>query len=128
MTSFVDMMANDVWSEEDIVNRTEAMIASEFPPAQVAILNRVATAAALGQYTLTDDEVAEIERYNVVCVAAREAGIAARADMQQLQRALDYEAAQSVIDASTTEVRQLVADRLEHRTPVDPDPIEQPQE
>lgn len=92
--SFVNLMGNDVWSEADIVNRTEAMIRSEFPYAAVAILNRKATGAALGQYTMTDDEQAELARYMQVCEAARQAGNAARADIALLQGALDVEAAQ----------------------------------
>jgi hypothetical protein len=109
MSSFINMMASDRWSETDIVNRTEAMIAAEFPPAQVAILNRIATAAALGQYQLTEQEVTDIERYNVVCLAAREAGDAARADMALLAQTLDYEAAQATIARCGPEVVALYA-------------------
>lgn len=92
--SFVNLMGNDVWSEADIVNRTEAMIRSVFSDQVVAILNRKATGAALGQYTMTDDERAELARYAQACEDAHQAGNAARADMALLQRALDVEAAQ----------------------------------
>jgi hypothetical protein len=109
MTSFINMMANDRWSEADIVNRTEAMIAAEFTPSQVAILNRVATAAALGQYQLTEQEMADIGRYNTVCLAAREAGAAARADMELLAQTLDYETAQQTITRADPEVVALYA-------------------
>jgi hypothetical protein len=109
MSSFINMMASDRWSEADIVNRTEAMIAAEFPPAQVAILNRIATAAALGQYQLTEQEAADIERYNLVCLAAREAGDAARADMVLLAQTLDYEAAKATIARCGPEVVALYA-------------------
>lgn len=94
MASFVDLLASDVWSEADIVNRTEAMIASEFPPAAAAILNRKVTGQTLGQYTLTADEQVELARYAAVSEAARAAGEAARDDMALLQSALEVEAAQ----------------------------------
>lgn len=91
--SFVNLMANDVWSETDIVTRTEAMIASEFPPAAAAILNRKATGALLGQYALTPGEQAELGRYAAVCDAARAAGTSARADVALLIETLALEAA-----------------------------------
>lgn len=94
MSSFINLMASERWSEADIVNRTEAMIAGEFPPAAVAILNRKATGAALGQYQLSAEEAAEIARYAQVSEAARQAGIAARADMLLLTEVLAVEAAQ----------------------------------
>jgi ferritin-like metal-binding protein YciE len=109
MTSFINMMASDRWTEADIVNRTEAMIAAEFPPAQVAILNRIATAAAIGQYQMTAEEQSEINRYNEVCLAARAAGDAARVDMVLLAQTLDYEAAQATIARCGPEVVALYA-------------------
>lgn len=111
MTSFIDMMASDRWSEADIINRTEAMISSEFPPAQVAIINRIVTAAAAGMYQLTEQEQLEVARYNEVCLAARQAGDAARADMRLLEQVLDYEAAQRTIGAAGVDVIDLVAMR-----------------
>jgi hypothetical protein len=102
--SFIDMMASDRWSEADIINRTEAMIAAEFPPHQVAIINRIVTAAAAGMYQLTDEELADVSRYNAVCLAAREAGDAARADMALLSKVLDFEAAQQLVAAAAEEV------------------------
>ncbi|HJV51408.1 MAG TPA: hypothetical protein VJ652_08115 [Noviherbaspirillum sp.] len=91
---FVNLMGNDVWSEADIVNRTESMIRSQFSDQAVAIINRKATGASLGQYTMTAEEQDELSRYAQVCEEARQAGIAARADMAHLQAALDVEAAQ----------------------------------
>lgn len=93
MTSFVNLMASDVWSEADITNRTEAMIASEFSPTAVAILNRKATGAALGQYQLSPEDEAEIARYAEVSERAREVGKQAMEDMALLQAVLDVEAA-----------------------------------
>lgn len=120
--SFVNLLGNDVWLEADIVNRTENMIAGEFTPDQVTILNRIATAAALGEYTLTDDEKAQIAHYNQVCLDARAAGDAARVDNARLVQALAYEAAQvqatqaqAVIGAASSDTLALVAERAAAR-------------
>lgn len=122
MTSFINMMASDRWSEQDIVNRTEAMIAAEFSTADQAILSRKVTAAATGMYELTDDEKAEVVRFNAVCLEARQAGEAARADMRLLEQALDFEAAQRVIAGAAVDVLDLVA--LRNPPPADPVPLE----
>ena len=91
--SFVDLMANDVWSEADIIRRTEAMIRSEFPAEGETILNRKITGAALGQYVLSQAEMIEVGRYKAVAEAAQIEGAAARADMALLAQVLAYEAA-----------------------------------
>ena len=93
MTSFVNLMASDIWSEADITNRTEALIASEFSPTAVAILTRKATGAALGQYQLSAEDAAEIARYAEVSERAREMGKQAMEDMALLREVLDVEKA-----------------------------------
>jgi len=118
MTSFVDLMGNDRWSEVDILNRTEAMIAAEYTMAEVAVLNRIATAAAIGQYELTEQEQEQIARYNQVCVAAREAGVAARQDMKLLEQVLDFEAAQRTVSSASIEVQDLAEARRLAAAPV----------
>lgn len=109
MTSFIDMMASHRWTETDIINRTEAMIAAEFSPNQVAIINRIVTAAAAGMYELTAEELAEVTHYNEVCLAAREAGAAARVDMALLAQVLDFEEAQRLVASAADEVIALAA-------------------
>lgn len=101
--SFVNLMGKDLWSEADIVNRTETMIASEFPRDAVAILNRKTTGAVLGQYAMTVAEQAELERYAQICAAARQAGIDARADNVLLTQVLDMEVAQRRLDIPLVE-------------------------
>lgn len=91
--SFVNLMASDLWTEADIVRRTEAMIASEFSPEAEAILNRKSTGQALGMYVLSPEEQAELARYSEVAEAARLEGVAARADMALLVRTLPVEEA-----------------------------------
>lgn len=118
MTSFVNLMASDVWTEADITNRTEALIASEFSPAAVAILNRKATGAALGQYQLSAEDAAEIARYAEVSERARELGQRALADMALLRVVLDVEKAirrleQPLADAGAADQAAIDADLAE---------------
>ena len=118
MTSFVNLMASDIWSEADITNRTEALIASEFSPTAVAILNRKATGAALGQYQLSAEEAAEIARYTEVSERAREMGKQAMEDMALLRAVLDVEKAmrrleQPLADAEAADQAAIDADLAE---------------
>lgn len=92
MTSFVNLLANDAWSEADIVARTEALIGSEFSPNAAAILNRKVAAVPLGAYTLSPEELAEVGRYAALSNLAQAAGVAARADMALLRLVWDHEA------------------------------------
>ena len=118
MERFVDLMASDIWSDADITNRTEAIIASEFSPNEVSILTRKATGAALGQYQLNPDEVARIARYAEASEIARQAGIQAKADMQLLKEALEVESAinrlkQLELDPETSDESAVEADIAE---------------
>lgn len=98
MNSFIDLMANDVWSEADIVRRTEAMIRSEFSAEAETILNRKVSGMVLGVYVPTTEEQAEMARYQTTVDAARVAGNASRADMALLLRVFPLEDAQRRLD------------------------------
>lgn len=93
--SFIDMMANDIWSDADITNRTEAMVRSEFSLQAEGIINRKVSGAGLGVYALTVADQAEIGRFAMATQTAAMEGVAAKADMLLLQSALDHEAAQT---------------------------------
>lgn len=97
--SFVDMMKDDVWTEADVVNRTENMIRSKYSQAEELILNRKMSGVFSGLYSLTADEQAELQDFNVTIVQSRAAGVSARADMALLQLALNVEAVQRQLDA-----------------------------
>jgi hypothetical protein len=99
MTSFVNLMGFDVWSEADIINRTEAMLRSKYSVQEELILNRKIAGMELGLYTMTPDEQAEMNDFNVTVFTSRAAGDAARADMALLQQALNVEAAQTALNA-----------------------------
>ena len=105
--SFVDLMGNVVWTEADIINRTESLVRAEFPVQSELILNRKMQGVAAGVYTLTPDEQSEVERFQAVCFAAQQEGVAARLDMTLLNEVLMYE--------------QCVA-RLERETVAEDDP------
>ena len=91
--SFIDLMASDVWSEADIIRRTEAMVRQYFSADAEKIINRKLQGAALGQYALSAEEMAEVARFNEVVFEARAAGDAARADMAVLNEVLTVEPA-----------------------------------
>lgn len=95
--SFIDMMANDVWSDADITNRTEAMVRAQVSVADELVLNRKVQGAALGQYQLTPEDEAQMALLAQAGFAAQQEGIAARADMALLLRVLAVEAAIQVL-------------------------------
>ena len=90
--SFINLLSNDQWTEADIVNRTESMIASDFPKSRIDILTRKVQGQAMG-YTLTEQEAVDLQAYQVVCYQAGAAADAARADMALLNAVLAYEQA-----------------------------------
>ncbi|NTV10366.1 MAG: hypothetical protein HGA47_06275 [Zoogloea sp.] len=91
MMGFVNLLGNDVWSEQDIVRRTEAMVRSEFSLEAEIILNRKVQGVTLGVPISPEDE-AELERFRDVVTAAQRAGDEARADMTMLGAVMQYEA------------------------------------
>lgn len=93
MTSFINLLASDVWSEADIVARTEAMVRSEVSAVDERIINRKLQGAMLGQYTLSEAEQHEVEHFARVTQTAQAAGMAARADMALLHRVFALESA-----------------------------------
>ena len=98
MSSFVNLMADDVWSETDIIRRTEAMIRSEFSLEVETILNRKVSGLALGTYQPTEEDLADMARYDQVAKDAQAAGVAARADMALLLQVFPLEVAQRRLD------------------------------
>lgn len=106
--SFINLMANDVWTEADIVRRTEALAHAELTVEEEAILSRKVVSAMLGAWTMTEEDLATQARFAIACAAAHQAGVEARADMALLQAALDVEAAQALISAASAPVLALI--------------------
>ena len=114
--SFVNLLANDVWSEYDIIRRTEAMIRKEFSLEVETILNRKVLGMTTGSYEATPEDLDEIERYTAVVMEAREAGNAARSDMQLLLKVLEMEKAKARLNKMSLEN----AIEIVNRPPVEP--------
>lgn len=119
--SFVDLKACDIWSEADIIRRTEALIRSEFPAEAETILNRKVLGATTGAYILTAAEEAELARYRAVTLAAQAEGLAARADMALLREVLALEQAQRRLDRPALEAAE---DGADDAPPPDPAALE----
>jgi hypothetical protein len=92
--SFVDLLANDVWSENDIITKTEAIIRSEFSQMAETILNRKVLGSVIGQYQLSNEEKQELDKYNKICEFAKIEGQKAREDMDLLNRVFPIEKAE----------------------------------
>jgi hypothetical protein len=124
--SFIDLMGNTVWSEQDIVSKTEAMIRSEFPVQTELILNRKVVGQIGGMYQMTDSEKEELARYQVAVENARIAGVEARKDMELLNRVLHLEAVaarlkqpvieQIIVDGVVINQEEIDADYAERAT------------
>ena len=101
--SFIDMMANDVWSDADITNRTEAMVRAVVPVAEELVLNRKIQGAALGQYTLTAGDQAQMALLAQAGFTAQQEGIAARHDMLVLTEVFEVEKAEQRLSLPAVE-------------------------
>lgn len=141
MPSFINLLENDVWSEADIINKTEAELHSVCSKTNELILSRKMIGFSLGRMIPTAQEQAELTAYEIAAYQAQQSGIAARADMVRLQAALDYEraharlalpipqegdtaadaeersSAQAIVNAATSETLELVALRNPPVTP-----------
>lgn len=89
--SFVNLLGNNLWSEYDILRHTEAMIRKEFSIEKEAVINRKATRAAIGSYSLTQEDQNELQEYAKVSEKAGQAGIEAAKDNALLSETLAYE-------------------------------------
>lgn len=85
MSSFIDMMANDVWSQADIDNKVQAMIRSRYSD------NDELKAARLARSGGDPAFVAALDEWIASCVAE---GRQARDDMTLLLQVFDVEAAE----------------------------------
>lgn len=94
MTSFVNLLGNDVWSEADIIHRTEAQLHGQVSKEDELILSRKMIGFSLGRMIPTAAEQAQLMLYETAAYAAQQSGLSARADMALLQSAMDVEAAQ----------------------------------
>lgn len=94
MTSFIDLMANDVWSETDIKSRLHAEIRSEVSEMAEQELNRALQGKMLGMHVMSQAEIALLMAFKAATDRAAVLGTAARADMALLNKVLVLEPAQ----------------------------------
>lgn len=87
--SFVNMMASDVWSSEDIDNKVHALIRYRVSAEDELKAARLARTA-----TRSTDETAFIEYVDSTIATAVQEGRDARADMATLLQVLDVESAE----------------------------------
>lgn len=85
MTRFIDMMANDVWSDTDIDAKVQAMIRSRYSP------NDELKAARLSRSGDDPEFVAAVDAWIAQCVAE---GRQARDDMAMLTEVMQVETAE----------------------------------
>lgn len=114
--SFVDLLGRDVWTEADIVARTEALLHSEVSRQEELILSRKMIAFSMGRLVPNAEEGELLGRYELAAYLAQQEGIAARADMALLQGALDVEVAQSRL-ARDVEPATVLIDDIETPNP-----------
>ena len=96
--SFVNLLGNDLWSEADIVNRTEAMVRSQFSATDETIINRYISGVAFG-VPLTDWQLALVLSFKTCVLAAQEEAFKAVADMALLTEAIEVQAALKTLSA-----------------------------
>ena len=94
MSSFINLMGNDVWSAVDIKSRLHAEIRGEVSENSETELNRALQGAALGLYTLSATEKAGVLYFKSVMDKVEALGLQARADMALLNAAMSVETAQ----------------------------------
>ena len=101
--SFVDLMANDVWTEAAIKSRLHAEIRAEISAEREQELNRALQGATLGVHALTVAEQQEIARFKAVTDRVTALGAEARADAALLVQVLALEAAKRRLAQPETE-------------------------
>jgi hypothetical protein len=82
--SYVNLMANDVWTEADIQNRGRALVASQVSEVRQNELRTILLGHLAGMRTATAEELAEITMVKDATEATAVTNAAARADMALL--------------------------------------------
>lgn len=100
--SFVDLLANDVWSEQDITNRTQAMVRTFFPAEEEIIINRDISGMGFG-IPLSAAQYGQVVALKTLLLQTRALGAKARADMVLLLDAMKVQAALLRLDADVPE-------------------------
>jgi len=92
---FINLLANDVWSDADIDNRVRSIVAGVVSVERQDELRTIMLGHIAQMRAATASEMGEIILVKTVTEAAADAGRQARADMALLSQAMAYEAAQA---------------------------------
>lgn len=95
MPSFIDLMADDVWSEMDIKSRLHAEIRSEISEFAETELSRALQGKFMGMHVLTAAERDSLTKFAAATARVALLGSHARADLLLLSEAHALEAAVS---------------------------------
>lgn len=91
MTSFINLMANDVWSDADILNRMRSMTNSVASVERQADLRTIFLGHLSRKRVATAPELAEIEQVQAASEASGAAVVQSRLDMILLNKVLALE-------------------------------------
>lgn len=119
MPSFIDLMADDVWSEADIKARLHAEMRSEVSEFAEIELNRALQGMAMGLHTLSAQEQHSLMRFKAATDRVALLGAEARADMALLHDVLALESAQHRLALPPVEVDADTAERAAAQGVVD---------
>lgn len=111
----IDLMGDVVWSERDIVLRTEAMVRSVYSLEDELMLLRKALWHLLGARTLNTEEAAALAEYRVAVQAAGAEGAQARADNTKLSLARAVESGERLPADVSADVQALLQVRADAR-------------
>jgi hypothetical protein len=121
----IDLMGAAVWTDEQITDRTEAILASQISAKRQQILLRVAVGALVsallgpqlglppGQYALSQADIADLLAFAQASGQAQAIADQARADNALLADALAFEAGQLI--APSTQALALAQQRAQHQ-------------
>lgn len=93
MSSFIDLMGSDVWTEVDIKSRLHAEIRSEVSEFAETELNRALQGKMLGIHTMSAEEMQTLMRFKSATERVAMLGKQARLDTVLLAKVLLHEAA-----------------------------------
>lgn len=105
--SYVDLMASDVWTEADIVNRGRALINEQVPEARQDELRTILLGHIAGMRSATPEELAEIALVQQTTEAVVLTNAASRADMALLSEVLAVEAGATALEDASEAAQAL---------------------
>ncbi len=108
--SFINLMANEVWSDADITNRVRSQVESIVPVARQDELRTILLGHIAQMRTATADELTEITLVKTLTEQAAVDAAAARADMALLTGTMAYESALQRLDQPTVDPTEATLD------------------